>query len=248
MMYLSALADPDPGPLRQTSHSFFKLRAAQVMVISLLPPQEWPVHEPASVLSEAEQRRLLVYLCDQARHAPTASKRWQALRNRALVGCAIFAGLRVEEIVALRWPQLTLNVGAAGVQQVVGPRGRVRDVPLPEVARRWLMAYAQASLDAYLLLENEVFLGQRGPMRAQSVYHLMEDLGRLLDLPPLSGNALRRAYAAGLLAGGAPLGDVSHVLGLPPADEAAAPEPEAPPSPELLQAIARLDDIWSDLA
>jgi integrase len=168
---------------------------------------------PGPTLDAADLDRIVEY-------AAVGSAHPQASRDRALVALACFSGLRLEEIVALRWEDLSREPALAGyfglTASVVRATRRVQ-LHLPGPAAQHL-----AELAASLVVE----AGQpSGPVfRARSRtprpvgYRLARDVisraCRRAGLPRASSAELRAAFAWWLRAHGLSDHEVAEVLGL----------------------------------
>jgi site-specific recombinase XerD len=137
-------------------------------------------------------------------------------RDRALLELLYGAGLRVSELVGLRFAGLDLE---ANCVRVVGKGAKERVVPLGRPAR--------ARLDEYVALARptllgrgarprpEVFLSRRGaPLTRQMIWKLLKRYLRTCGLDArFSPHSLRHAFATHLLEGGADLRAVQTMLG-----------------------------------
>ncbi|GAB4243871.1 MAG: site-specific tyrosine recombinase XerD [Acidobacteriota bacterium] len=139
----------------------------------------------------------------------------QGLRNRAMLEVLYATGLRVTELVRLRWREVNLEIGFL---RVVGKGNKERIVPLGDEAAAWLVRYRS---EGYPQLrrpgrgEDFVFLTRLGrPMSRQYFWMLLEELGRRAGIRgKLSPHVLRHSFATHLLENGADLRAVQMMLG-----------------------------------
>ena len=156
-------------------------------------------------LSEADVGRLLV---ERDLHTPLG------LRDKAMLETLYATGLRVSELVGLRFLGLNLD---AGVVRVTGKGGKERLVPLGEEAILWLSRYLKEARPELLNRQTSdaVFVTQRGKgMTRQAFWYLLKRRARAAGLAqPLSPHTLRHAFATHLLNHGADLRVVQMLLG-----------------------------------
>jgi integrase/recombinase XerD len=136
------------------------------------------------------------------------------LRDRAMLELMYAAGLRVSELVGLRYADLSL---ADGVVRVIGKGNRERVVPIGEEARDWLGRYLQQARGALLgsrACESFFVTARAAPMTRQMFWKLVRRYARLAGVhAPLSPHGLRHAFATHLLNHGADLRVVQLLLG-----------------------------------
>ena len=156
-------------------------------------------------LSEAEVEALLV--------APAGDEP-RALRDRAMLEMLYATGLRVSELIALRYTQVNLN---QGVVRVTGKGNRERLVPIGAAAAETLQQFEQRGRAALLegRSSEHLFPTREGePMTRQAFWHLIKRHARTAGIDkPLSPHTLRHAFATHLLNHGADLRVVQMLLG-----------------------------------
>lgn len=132
-------------------------------------------------------------------------------RDRCILEVLYGAGLRVGELVSLRWSMVDLGTGVA---RVVGKGNKERVCPLGRVASAclatWRDRFAPATDPA-----DPVFPSSRGgPIRATEVQRMMKHYLKAAGLPQdLTPHKLRHSFATHLLNRGADLRLVQELLG-----------------------------------
>lgn len=135
-------------------------------------------------------------------------------RDKAMLEMLYATGLRVSELVDLKFEQLNLR---QGVVQIVGKGGRERLVPVGEEALECLETYLQGGRE--LLLSGRqsdyIFVTNRGSnMTRQAFWHIIKRYAFQAEIiKPLSPHTLRHAFATHLLNHGADLRVVQLLLG-----------------------------------
>jgi integrase/recombinase XerD len=135
-------------------------------------------------------------------------------RDRTMLEVLYATGLRVSELVNLRYTQVNLN---QGVIRIMGKGNRERLIPLGEEAVRWLNEFAR-SARGEILLERQtdyLFPTRRGDrMTRQAFWHIIKRYARKAGVDrDLSPHTLRHAFATHLLNHGADLRVVQMLLG-----------------------------------
>jgi integrase/recombinase XerD len=156
-------------------------------------------------LSEEEVESLL--------NAPVVSDPLGA-RDRTMLEVLYATGLRVTELVSLKYSQLNLN---QGVLRVHGKGDRERLIPLGEEAVRWLHEFIGSGRGEILLdrTTDYLFPTRRGDhMTRQAFWHIIKRYARKSNIDKeLSPHTLRHAFATHLLNHGADLRVVQMLLG-----------------------------------
>ncbi len=136
------------------------------------------------------------------------------LRDRAMLEVLYASGLRVSELVTLKVPQVSRDMG---VVRVLGKGSKERLVPLGEEALGWLERYLRESRPALLgqRVSDALFVTARAAaMTRQSFWHLLKRYALQAGLnKPISPHTLRHAFATHLLNHGADLRVVQLLLG-----------------------------------
>ncbi len=135
-------------------------------------------------------------------------------RDRTMLEVLYATGLRVSELVNLRYAQVNLN---QGVIRIVGKGNRERLIPLGDEAVRWLNEFVHGARDEILLdrQTDYLFPTRRGDrMTRQAFWHIIKRYARKAGIAKgLSPHTLRHAFATHLLNHGADLRVVQILLG-----------------------------------
>jgi tyrosine recombinase XerD subunit len=162
------------------------------------------------ILSEEEVDRLLE-ASRKLRDDPAESARLNCLLELLYA-----TGLRVSELVGLRWPPFGDD---ARFLVIRGKGGKERLVPLSEPARKAVEAYAGWRSEFLAPKQVSPWLfpsrGDSGHLTRQRFGQLLKDLAVAAGLSPskVSPHVLRHAFASHLLARGADLRAVQKMLG-----------------------------------
>lgn len=137
----------------------------------------------------------------------------EGLRDRALMELIYGGGLRISEAVSL--PRADLDLDTAAVR-VIGKRGKVRVVPLPEATIAWIERYLQEARPLLTKAPSPlVLLSDTGkPLARQRAYTLLSRYAAGAGIDSAVGpHTLRHSYAVHLVQGGADLRAVQELLG-----------------------------------
>jgi integrase/recombinase XerD len=136
------------------------------------------------------------------------------MRDKAMLETLYATGLRVSELVGLKFLGLNLD---AGIVRVTGKGGKERLVPLGEEAILWLGRYLKEARPELLnrQVSDAVFVTQHGKgMTRQAFWYLLKRRAKSAGLAQsLSPHTLRHAFATHLLNHGADLRVVQMLLG-----------------------------------
>ena len=145
--------------------------------------------------------------------APDAEKPL-GVRDRAMLEMLYASGLRVSELVTLKAPQVSRDMG---VVRVMGKGSKERLVPLGEEALAWLARYLREARPALLAgqASEDLFVTARGAaMTRQAFWQLIKRYAARATLgKSVSPHTLRHAFATHLLNHGADLRVVQLLLG-----------------------------------
>lgn len=136
---------------------------------------------------------------------------FEALRDQLIFELLYGGGLRISELVTLRYRQIDLKSGVARIQ---GKGGKERQCPLGQSAMELLRRFrAEHSPDAGE--EDTVVVGTGGkPMSALWIQQRMKKYLELAELPmDLTPHKIRHSYATHLVNAGADLRVVQELLG-----------------------------------
>ncbi len=135
-------------------------------------------------------------------------------RDRTMLEVLYATGLRVSELVGLKYNAVNLN---QGVIRVLGKGNRERLIPLGEEAVRWLKEFISGARNEILLdrTTDYLFPTRRGDrMTRQAFWHIIKRYARKSSIDKdLSPHTLRHAFATHLLNHGADLRVVQMLLG-----------------------------------
>lgn len=146
--------------------------------------------------------------------AAPALDRPLGLRDRTMLEVLYASGLRVSELVTLKVPQVSRDMG---VVRVMGKGSKERLVPLGEEALSWIERYLKEARPALLgdKTSDALFVTTRAAvMTRQAFWHLLKRYALQAGLnKPISPHTLRHAFATHLLNHGADLRVVQLLLG-----------------------------------
>jgi len=135
-------------------------------------------------------------------------------RDRTMLEVLYATGLRVSELVSVRFAQVNTN---QGVIRILGKGNRERLIPLGDESVRWLAEFVQGPR-AEILLDRQtdfLFPTRRGDrMTRQAFWHIIKRYAAKAGVQKeLSPHTLRHAFATHLLNRGADLRVVQMLLG-----------------------------------
>ncbi len=178
-------------------------RAAQDPTLKLLAAKQ-ALRVPKT-LSE-QQVEALLGAPDVASHL--------GLRDRAMLELMYASGLRVSELVGLKWHHLSLN---DQVLRITGKGDKERLVPFGQVAGEWLQRYALEARNEILKgqVTDAVFVTARGQAMSRVMFwNIVKKHALKAGIQvALSPHTLRHAFATHLLNHGADLRAVQMLLG-----------------------------------
>ncbi len=135
-------------------------------------------------------------------------------RDRTMLEVLYATGLRVSELVNLKYAAVNMN---QGVIRITGKGGRERLIPLGEESLRWLQDFMRGPRNEILLdrTTDYLFPTRRGDrMTRQAFWHIIKRYARKSSIDrDLSPHTLRHAFATHLLNHGADLRVVQMLLG-----------------------------------
>lgn len=135
-------------------------------------------------------------------------------RNRAILEVLYSCGLRVSELIGLKFSDLFLNEGFIKVQ---GKGGKQRLVPISPTAIREIENYLidRKKIVAKKGSEDSVFLSKRGtPISRIMIFHFIKEYAERAGIKKsISPHTFRHSFATHLLEGGANIRAIQLMLG-----------------------------------
>jgi integrase/recombinase XerD len=135
------------------------------------------------------------------------------LRDKAMIELLYATGLRVSELVGLRFENINQR---QGVVRVFGKGNKERLVPMGQEADHWIEVYKKQGRPALIKQQTDVvFPSRRGDqMTRQTFWHRIKHYALVAGIAkPISPHTLRHAFATHLLNHGADLRVVQLLLG-----------------------------------
>jgi len=136
------------------------------------------------------------------------------LRDYALLELLIGTGIRVGELLDLKFADIDLHERSGKVTVRQGKGGNYREIPLTKEVRHALQAYFD-SLEADFHSDESLWQGKRGPLRHRSsILRLLNRYARVSQLPSLHPHQLRHTFATRYLqANPSDLRGLAYLLG-----------------------------------
>lgn len=135
-------------------------------------------------------------------------------RNRAIIEVLYSCGLRISELINLKFSDMFLDDGFIRVE---GKGSKQRLVPISEVAIKEISNYLldRKLYDVKKGAENVVFLSNRGtPISRIMVFHFIKQYALLAGIQKnISPHTFRHSFATHLLEGGANIRAIQQMLG-----------------------------------
>ncbi len=205
----------------QSTRSIARKLAAVKSLFKYLVRQEILDHNAAAgVVTPKVSRRLPEFLTEEAVAAmmnlPDLGT-YNGRRDRALLELFYGTGIRLNELIQLRIPDLRLK---EGVVKVLGKGSKERILPVGRQAREAMQAYLTER--THLLSQHRgagsqpwVFLSSRArQLDPKGVYRIVRNyIGAVADLGKQSPHILRHTFATHLLERGADVRAVKELLG-----------------------------------
>ena len=135
------------------------------------------------------------------------------LRDKTMLELMYATGMRVSELVNLKFNQINVN---QGVVRITGKGGKERMVPLGEVSIEWLERYVKTNQHLFHQAgKNHLFYNQKGSvMTRQAFWYRVKKYAAEANIFPLpSPHVLRHSFATHLLNHSADLRVVQLLLG-----------------------------------
>ena len=167
------------------------------------------VELPPRWLSRGELQRMMRQVELAVNGAKTEAWRSQALRDQAIVGLMVYAGLREGEVCALDVQDVEINERSGRVTIRRGKGDKRRQVPLNAEVRRALRAWLEDSGR----VAGALFVSKHGSrLGVRSVQRMVGELARRAGVE-CTPHGLRHSFAKRLLDEQTPLTVVSKLLG-----------------------------------
>ncbi len=135
-------------------------------------------------------------------------------RNRAIIEVLYSCGLRISELINLKFSDMFLDDGFIRVE---GKGSKQRLVPISEIAIKEISNYLldRKLYDVKKGAENVVFLSNRGtPISRIMVFHFIKQYALLAGIQKnISPHTFRHSFATHLLEGGANIRAIQQMLG-----------------------------------
>lgn len=134
------------------------------------------------------------------------------LRDRAMLELMYASGLRVSELVKLKFADIDLQ---EGLVRCVGKGNKERVTPFGEQAHICLMAYLEnARPELAKRVSEAVFVSARGPLSRSGFWRIIKRYASAAGIrAPVTPHVLRHSFATHLLEGGADLRVIQELLG-----------------------------------
>jgi len=136
-------------------------------------------------------------------------------RDIALLELLIGTGIRVSELVSLTTKDihLTARNGSQNYSYIVvrnGKGGKYREIPLNSQVKKALEEYLAIRESSQY---DRVFIGQRGPIRRESVDKIIKKYCHLAGIEEISAHVLRHTFCTRLMAENVPIPIISKLAG-----------------------------------
>ena len=141
--------------------------------------------------------------------------KYEGYRNRAILEVLYSCGLRVSELVNLKFSDLFYDEGFV---RVIGKGNKERLVPLSKSVEKEIQLYVEKMRSKLTIKqghENFIFLNRRGTQLTRvMVFIIIKDLALKTDLKKkISPHTFRHSFATHLIEGGANLRAIQEMLG-----------------------------------
>ena len=173
-------------------------------------PRAEEVTQAPRWLNDADRRKVLRALEMDVLAANTPLRLERAIRDQAMCGLMLFAGLRVSEVLGLMAEDIEISERKGLVKVRAGKGGVFRVVPLSKTVREMLCNHLSDRFRA----GEFVFSGENGEkLTPRAAQKRLQALSDRLGMPELSPHALRHTSAKSMLDAGAKLTEVQKILG-----------------------------------
>jgi len=190
--------------------SYFEAELALKIFSMKRIPRAEEVTQAPRWLTDADRRKVLRVLEMDVNAANTPLRRERAIRDQAMVGLMLFAGLRISEVLGLLREDIEITERKGLVRVRSGKGGVFRVVPLSKTVREMLSDHLSDRFRA----GEFIFCDQNGEkITPRAAQKRLQALSERLGMPELSPHALRHTSAKSMLDAGAKLTEVQKILG-----------------------------------
>lgn len=134
-------------------------------------------------------------------------------RNRAILAILFYAGLRRSEAATLKWTDFDFENSLLTVRH--GKGNKTRTIPMLD-GWQYIDDWYQSTKDrdfCFFRFYKGGKLGKDKPVSPQSIYLIVKDVAKALDIKSLSPHDARRTIITNLLNKGVAISDVQHLAG-----------------------------------
>jgi integrase/recombinase XerC len=131
-------------------------------------------------------------------------------RDLAIIKVLLYAGLRIAELAALKWSDITITDRKGNLMVRWGKGAKWRDVPLNVEARKALINLGGRE---WIGKDRSVFWGQRGAMTVRGLQEIVESYGKAAGLFDLTPHVLRHTFCHNLALKGVRLEEIAKLAG-----------------------------------
>ena len=190
-----------------TLKTFYKFLMREGVIVKN-PTEHMTMPKMAKKLPEFVQEKEINQLLDGSFFTDD----FEGMRDKAVVSLFYGTGIRLSELVGIRFSDLNLN---EKVVKVNGKRNKERLVPFPLEISTTLRGYIERRNELFPHSENYLFLtGSGEPVYNKLIYRIVKrQLSLVTTIDKKSPHILRHSYATHLLNRGADLNAIKELLG-----------------------------------
>jgi len=190
-----------------TLKTFYKFLMREGVIVKN-PTEQVTMPKMAKKLPEFVQEKEINQLLD----GPFFTDDFEGIRDKAVVSLFYGTGIRLSELVGIRFSDLNLS---EKVVKVNGKRNKERLVPFPLEISTTLKDYIALRNELFPFSENILFLtGSGEPAYNKLIYRIVKrQLSLVTTIDKKSPHILRHSYATHLLNRGADLNAIKELLG-----------------------------------
>jgi len=160
-------------------------------------------------LSRQQQSALIREIEKRMQAAQTPTRKFEAIRDHAILLLLLNSGIRVSELCGLQADDLVLSERKGQIIIRSGKGQKTRTVPLNESSRKALRQYLEARPTG---LPSTLFTGMRGGLQTRAVQDMLKSLGHMARVD-VSPHMLRHSFAKNLVNSDVSLEKVAMLLG-----------------------------------